>query len=1053
MPEDSADLFQKVPTGPRSVGMHDPLVLTDVDPEEDHGKEERNAMRSRSGSADARRHEERTSGRRPSAGREKSVDEGRPVVEVDTTEHVNDMQAGQSNILVAVRARGLLPHEKAAGGKSIIRVLDGKVAVLLDPGVTAADDYLRLNKSREKRYAFDHVFDESASQELVFNNTTQFLIGGVLNGYSATVFSYGATGAGKTYTMLGSYSQPGIMGLTLHSLFVDMEREKGEKSFEIKASFLEVYNENLRDLLSSNAASNDYLDLREDPVKGMCVAGISEVSGLASAEEILELLDRGNRNRTTEPTAANVTSSRSHAVLQIVVEQRERTADLVSEVQVGKLSMIDLAGSERASQTNNRGIRMLEGANINRSLLALGNCITALADRTHRSAASFVPYRDSKLTRLLKDSLGGNCRTVMIANVGPCHANYEDTHNTLKYANRAKNIKTKPVRSVLTVAHHIEKYTQIIQELRAEVTALKGRVKQVPPPEVPRTAIDERGRKEQEESEAWKSEVLENFEERVQLKRSLIELENNAQQLMVARGKAQVSISQCAAEGEDNAEQQGILAKLKEQLRHINQQLANSNAEMTDRKARLAENMKALQHLEDSLPHRVKNQDLRAFLQLIYRVQALQIEHMALEDANQGISAVLKHKDLEIEKLKLQIRLRDKMLEEQSVLLSKEQRDRVPKHANYLPCKTEVNFDGLDFENQLSGRLAAAGSAADGSAERMPVPGPQALRGAAHDAAFLRAQALGPVPGQVDELPPRPRAFLPEVGPASGRRHEGSSLPRLRERDRSHERERSHDRRSHERSHSPIRLPDIHLSTRETSDRDLDSSPDARPRGDTSPSSSNLEGSSRRRDRSEPRTERPERSDVVRRRERERDENRQDERDDRERRRRPYTGRVRSPVQEERAIEEALRGEPRLRADGFQPPQKKWGSEKPPRAYLPYISPSKAPVGPKLGVPATGRFARHRKRGNRRPTGGVHPGGTRFGHGPHGPRGRQPNYIWQPKERSNLEREDGSLERRDESSERRPPPDIPRKDIIRKLNQDFEARKAAQEHLARERFA
>lgn len=178
-------------------------------------------------------------------------------------------------------------------------------------------------------------------------------------------------------------------------------------------------------------------------MKGMSVAGISEVGGLESAQEIMELLQRGNRNRTTEPTSANETSSRSHAVLQVVVEQREKGSGLVAEVLVGKLSMIDLAGSERASQTNNKGLRMIEGANINRSLLALGNCITALADQAGGKQSSFVPYRDSKLTRLLKDSLGGNCRTVMIANISPCHLNYEDTHNTLKYANRAKKIKTK----------------------------------------------------------------------------------------------------------------------------------------------------------------------------------------------------------------------------------------------------------------------------------------------------------------------------------------------------------------------------------------------------------------------------------------------------------------------------------------------------------------------------------------------------------------------------------------------------------------------------------
>merc|ERR1719382_317760 len=268
--------------------------------------------------------------------------------------------------------------------------------------------------------------------------------------------------------MLGNPSEPGVMLLTLHDLFSEVSSQRRDRHFEVKCSFLEVYNENIRDLLRPDA---DYLDIREDPVNGMCVAGISEVGGLESADEIMALLQQANRHRTTEATCANVTSSRSHAVLQVVVEQRDRTSDIVAQVNVGKLSMIDLAGSERASHTQNKGIRMIEGANINRSLLALGNCITALS-----SCVSFVPYRDSKMTRLLKDSLGGNCRTVMIANLSPHHLHYEDTHNTLKYANRAKNIKTKTVRNVVRVSSHVSKYNDIIKDLKGEIADLQAKL-------------------------------------------------------------------------------------------------------------------------------------------------------------------------------------------------------------------------------------------------------------------------------------------------------------------------------------------------------------------------------------------------------------------------------------------------------------------------------------------------------------------------------------------------------------------------------------------------
>jgi len=149
-------------------------------------------------------------------------------------------------------------------------------------------------------------------------------------------------------------------------------------------------------------------------------------------------------------------------VLQITCEHKDKDSGIEAELRIGKLSLIDLAGSERASKTHNRGIRMIEGANINRSLLALGNCINALHENNSKGQTNYIPFRDSKLTRLLKDSLGGNCRTVMIANISPSSACYEDTHNTLKYANRAKNIKTTVQRNVLNVEYHVSKYTQII---------------------------------------------------------------------------------------------------------------------------------------------------------------------------------------------------------------------------------------------------------------------------------------------------------------------------------------------------------------------------------------------------------------------------------------------------------------------------------------------------------------------------------------------------------------------------------------------------------------
>ena len=381
----------------------------------------------------------------------------------------------EMQMLVAVRMRPLWQKEDDAGDQRCVSVLQGTVVNVTDPWY---DEVLNPNRQKEKRYAFDIVFDDDVGQLEVFEKTSKGLVSGVLDGYNASVFAYGATGAGKTHTMLGSLEEPGIMVNTLHEIYGAMEADFQDSKFKVTLSYVEIYNEMIKDLLSPEGVD---LKLNEDPVRGMVVQGVTEF-GASTADEILELLHRGNLHRTVEPTAANQVSSRSHAVLQVTIEQSERTAHVTGNVRIGKLSMVDLAGSERASKTDNKGARLKEGANINRSLLALGNCITALADKKR---VGHVPYRDSKMTRLLKDSLGGNCRTVMIASISPSHRQFEETVNTLKYANRAKNLKTQVARNVMSVSAHIAEYQRIIMELRNQVSGLKNQLQDRP------TAIQE----------------------------------------------------------------------------------------------------------------------------------------------------------------------------------------------------------------------------------------------------------------------------------------------------------------------------------------------------------------------------------------------------------------------------------------------------------------------------------------------------------------------------------------------------------------------------------
>lgn len=698
----------------------------------------------------------------------------------------------QIRILVAVRCRALQRQERENGGHAIVKPIDGKWVVLEDPQTTAADDYLRINKSKERRYGFDEVFDEFTPSQTVYERTTRFLISSVLHGFNATVFAYGATGAGKTFTMLGKPDEPGIMMLTLKDLFQEVASQKDDRHFQVKCSFLEVYNENIRDLLRPEG---DYLDIREDPVKGMCVAGISEMGNLESAQEIMAHLHQGNKNRTTEATGANVTSSRSHAVLQVIVEQRDKTAGIVAQVNVGKLSMIDLAGSERASQTNNRGIRMIEGANINRSLLALGNCITSLS-----SGHDFVPYRDSKMTRLLKDSLGGNCRTVMIANVGPCHFQYEDTHNTLKYASRAKSIKTKAERNVVRVETHVSKYSDIIKSLRDEVASLKGKIvaNQAPSGVLdlrgaggPGLLVGEGSAEEHEESAKWKEELMRNFEERVDIKKRLIDLAQEAQTQMVRKSRAQVGISRWqsshvgggAAESEEglqNCETPRPIRDLQDQLKTIQSDLSAKEESTRELEARLVENLAVSQRLQTELPRRVLNKDMRAFLGLVYRIYVLEVENMDLKDVNDVTAPVIHQRDLEVEALRLQIQMHDKLIEEQDQLLADEGKpaplrpegweDIAPRPAREMHLENQSPLLELDADRDLaadprSDSSPTAGASDGATPDNLAYYGrgpPVASR--VRRPAGLRASSEGPAGQAHDGL------VLPPISPAGERR-------------------------------------------------------------------------------------------------------------------------------------------------------------------------------------------------------------------------------------------------------------------------------------------
>ncbi|XP_075970194.1 kinesin-like protein KIF18A isoform X2 [Anticarsia gemmatalis] len=378
-----------------------------------------------------------------------------------------------SNIKVVVRVRPLNDKEMEQNNRVVVDVVDDKMLVF-DPkeeirpffyqGVQQPNKNFLKRANKELKFVFDNVCGQGASNKDVFEITTKDMLSALMEGYNCSVFVYGATGAGKTFTMIGNNEHPGITYLTMEHLFYLINTHVKDREFDIGVSYIEVYNENVYDLLKPSSTP---LQLREDSKYGVMVAGLT-LNNIKTARELLNMLENGNKNRTQHPTDANAESSRSHAVFQVYVKMRCKTS---SQLRIVKLSMIDLAGSERASATGCVGERFKEGANINKSLLSLGNCINKLAD-----GSSYIPYRDSKLTRLLKDSLGGNCKTVMIANVSPSSISYEDTYNTLKYAARANKIQLSIKKNIVDGNMRLSQYVKITEELKKKVKELEAKL-------------------------------------------------------------------------------------------------------------------------------------------------------------------------------------------------------------------------------------------------------------------------------------------------------------------------------------------------------------------------------------------------------------------------------------------------------------------------------------------------------------------------------------------------------------------------------------------------
>ncbi|XP_027870713.1 kinesin-like protein KIF1B isoform X5 [Xiphophorus couchianus] len=378
-----------------------------------------------------------------------------------------------ASVKVAVRVRPFNSRETSKESKCIIQ-MQGNTTTILNP---------KAPKEPAKTFSFDysywsHTTPEDpcfASQNRVYNDIGKEMLEHAFEGYNVCIFAYGQTGAGKSYTMMGKQEegQEGIIPMLCEDLFekINEDCNKEELSYSVEVSYMEIYCERVRDLLNPKNKGN--LRVREHPLLGPYVEDLSKLA-VTSYTDIADLMDAGNKARTVAATNMNETSSRSHAVFTIVFTQKKHDSetDLTTE-KVSKISLVDLAGSERADSTGAKGTRLKEGANINKSLTTLGKVISALAEVDNCTSKSkkkkksdFIPYRDSVLTWLLRENLGGNSRTAMVAALSPADINYDETLSTLRYADRAKNIKCNAVINE-------DPNNKLVRELKDEVARLK----------------------------------------------------------------------------------------------------------------------------------------------------------------------------------------------------------------------------------------------------------------------------------------------------------------------------------------------------------------------------------------------------------------------------------------------------------------------------------------------------------------------------------------------------------------------------------------------------
>ena len=600
----------------------------------------------------------------------------------------------------------------------------------------------KTNQIKEQQFFFDYVFDKNTTQQTIYEYTTKNLLSGILDGFNATVFAYGATGAGKTYTMLGTSKEKGIMPRSISELFKLLTSYKN-KEFKMIVAYIEIYNENIRDLLGDG----NVIDITEDPGKGVILVGAKEIE-VNNTENFYDLLSIGNNKRTTGSTNNNEYSSRSHAVLRIILDNIDKNSN---EIISGKFILVDLAGSEKTSSslTNNLNQeRQKEGSNINKSLLALGVCINALA-----SKSKFIPWRNSKLTRILKDSLGGNSRIVMISTISPSVFNIEETINTLVYSNRAKNIQTiikKNVISAIDRDTQVNKYDEIISNLTSELEGLRQQlaVKTHNKHLLPRKELSTPNFQISSGSkmERLSKEINNHFNEERRYKIEILEIKRNINNLLANLKDREFMLYKMANKQEMNKSSsvRNVLAEnykrkvpkiltfkekeIKSQIKTINEQISSQKEILVIKESKFNEIISKRTDLENAIGKygssmslnsnsNSYNENIQYFtaLQYLYQSYILEINNMENDYLRKKSLNEIRVKDIKIQKLVEQLKIRDEYISQEKKQLAKKKINYFFEGEKDIKKLEELNIDknfSLPFiiqqENSISPSIGTA---------------------------------------------------------------------------------------------------------------------------------------------------------------------------------------------------------------------------------------------------------------------------------------------------------------------------------------------------------